>query len=402
MGKQASTPPPPDPAIQVNAEAAANRYNINSPFGTQQWTTGGNQVIGQDSNGAPQYGQQYTQNISLNPSEQRQFDTHNTIAEQLLNRASGQIPQTPNDPFKFNEFNYNKDGTPDFRGGQYSNPNFDLNGATPDAAKAQYTKIAGLLQPEFKKQDDTFEQRLANQGLPIGSAAYNDALRQHENNKNFALSNAALDATTQGGQMAANQYNMNTANAANTFNTNYGNNAGEFQLAQARRDAANARALSQYNTNAQGNIAARQQNYNELAALLGGQQLNPINAGGGGGNAPLDVAGAYAARNAQVAANANAQNQSNNALLSAIGGLGGAAITHSDERLKDDIEQVGELPGGEGIYDFRYKWEPEGTKHTGVMAQEIEQTNPDAVLTDEHGFKMVDYRKVIARAMAAA
>lgn len=393
------TPPTPDPQVQTNAEAAANRYDINSPFGTQTWEQSPRKVIGYDSKGAPQYGSDYTQNISLNPSEQRQYDIKNQISEQLMNRAEGQIPDIPADPFQFNKFNFNQDNTPAFSGGK-----FDYNTATPDAAKAQYNKTVALLDPEFKKQDNAFEQRQNNAGIPVGSDAYNDALRQHENDKNFALSQAAQDATTLGSNMAMQQ-----------FNTNYGNAQGEYQMGQAQRDAGQQRALTAYNTNAQNDIAARQQNYNELASLLGGQQLNPINAGGGGGNAPLDVAGAYNNLNQANIAKYNAQTASSNGLLGGLASLGSSALQgagaaggfgslFSDERLKEDIEPVGELPTGEGIYSYHYKGDDESAPlHTGVLAQEVKKNYPNAVHADPmgSGYLKVDYRKLISQALAA-
>lgn len=52
-------PPQPDPAVQTAQEAAANRYNINSPFGSQTWSQGARGVIGYDSNNQPIYGHNY-------------------------------------------------------------------------------------------------------------------------------------------------------------------------------------------------------------------------------------------------------------------------------------------------------------------------------------------------------
>ena len=62
----------------------------------------------------------------------------------------------------------------------------------------------------------------------------------------------------------------------------------------------------------------------------------------------------------------------------------------SDIRLKADIEPIGER-GGHNWYRFRYVWEDLGTVHEGVMAQEVMQTRPDAVITHPLGFLMVNY-----------
>lgn len=75
-------------------------------------------------------------------------------------------------------------------------------------------------------------------------------------------------------------------------------------------------------------------------------------------------------------------------LVSGIGSALGGLLTLSDERLKEDIEPVGELYDGTNIYRYRYIGDE--TPRIGVMAQEVEKTNPEAV-TDVGGYKAVDY-----------
>lgn len=76
-----------------------------------------------------------------------------------------------------------------------------------------------------------------------------------------------------------------------------------------------------------------------------------------------------------------------------IGGLIGgiASAIPSDQRLKTDIVQVGELENGLPVYEYRYNWEPEGTVRTGVMAQEVELIAPEALGPELNGFKTVRY-----------
>jgi hypothetical protein len=62
----------------------------------------------------------------------------------------------------------------------------------------------------------------------------------------------------------------------------------------------------------------------------------------------------------------------------------------SDIRLKTDIEPAGER-NGHAWYSYRYVWDEPGTVRSGVMAQEVIQTRPDAVITHPLGFLMVDY-----------
>jgi hypothetical protein len=69
----------------------------------------------------------------------------------------------------------------------------------------------------------------------------------------------------------------------------------------------------------------------------------------------------------------------------------------SDIRVKENIERVGTLANGLGLYDFEYK--PEFKDHPqcghgrfrGVMAQEVEKIIPEAVVTMDNGYKAVKY-----------
>ena len=70
----------------------------------------------------------------------------------------------------------------------------------------------------------------------------------------------------------------------------------------------------------------------------------------------------------------------------------------SDMRLKENITHVGVLPNGANWYTW--DWNDKGKAIAGnqptqgVMAQEIQKTNPDAVTTDSDGYLRVDYSKV--------
>jgi hypothetical protein len=64
----------------------------------------------------------------------------------------------------------------------------------------------------------------------------------------------------------------------------------------------------------------------------------------------------------------------------------------SDIRIKHDIEPVGELANGLTLYRFRYKWSD--TVYVGVMAQEVLEVDPGAVITGEDGFFRVNYRRL--------
>ena len=64
----------------------------------------------------------------------------------------------------------------------------------------------------------------------------------------------------------------------------------------------------------------------------------------------------------------------------------------SDARLKDNIRAVGTLPNGITVYRYNYIWEK--TEYLGVMAHEVREILPDAVVQNEDGYLAVDYDQV--------
>lgn len=105
-----------------------------------------------------------------------------------------------------------------------------------------------------------------------------------------------------------------------------------------------------------------------------------------------------------------AESANNNAMWNNIAGLGGQAIGAagsigsaallSDKNIKENIEKV-DTVDGYNIYKFNYKdgYElPQGTR-AGVIAQEVKEINPDAVVDNlqNTGFMGVDYSKLPAK-----
>lgn len=70
-----------------------------------------------------------------------------------------------------------------------------------------------------------------------------------------------------------------------------------------------------------------------------------------------------------------------------LGYVGPYTAAPSDMRLKSNIVKVGTLPIGIGIYEYDIF----DRREVGVMAQEVLQVKPEAVLTHESGYYMVDY-----------
>jgi hypothetical protein len=77
--------------------------------------------------------------------------------------------------------------------------------------------------------------------------------------------------------------------------------------------------------------------------------------------------------------------------LQEILGVGGGPGRFSDERLKSGIRRVGTTDDGLPVYVYRMG---DGPTQMGVMAQEVEEREPDAVSTHSSGYKMVDYDRV--------
>lgn len=103
---------------------------------------------------------------------------------------------------------------------------------------------------------------------------------------------------------------------------------------------------------------------------------------------------------AQQAANA----QSGSGFGSLVGTLGAAYMKGagiSDRRLKKNIQFVDQLENGINVYEFEYvdefKDDPMAGhgRFVGVMADEIEQIIPEAVITRADGYKMVNYNLVL-------
>lgn len=95
----------------------------------------------------------------------------------------------------------------------------------------------------------------------------------------------------------------------------------------------------------------------------------------------------------------NAQMQQQNAMMGGIFSLFGtlAGGLMSDKRVKEGVndnepEKVGELENDLPVYLYRYK--AGGPPQIGVMAQDVEKVNPEAVHTIG-GLRFVDYRKAV-------
>jgi hypothetical protein len=74
------------------------------------------------------------------------------------------------------------------------------------------------------------------------------------------------------------------------------------------------------------------------------------------------------------------------------GGARGGGGRRSDIRLKHDIVLLGHLDNGLGVYRFVYNGETR--PYVGVMAQDVENVRPDAVIRGADGYLRVDYDRL--------
>lgn len=197
------------------------------------------------------------------------------------------------------------------------------------------------LDPMFANRDEDLRTRLSNQGIKAGSQAYD---------REMALM----------GQQENDAYN---------------------QLLLQGRGQASQELLSEDN-----------QRINQISALMSGGQVSQPNFMTGN-----SVNGIQGTDNAAIIGNydnakMNSWQQSQAAMGSAIGGIGGL-FSLSDERAKDEKEKIGETEDGLGIYSFKYK----GSDKTeiGLMAQEVQKKKPGAVKKRPDGLFAVNYAEAL-------
>lgn len=178
------------------------------------------------------------------------------------------------------------------------------------------------------------------------------------------------NAYTTGLQLGANQQQQRFANAANA-NTQLsglfgqGMQAGGF--ANNLQSASNNSALGAADTLHNADWAPLQRYWGLIGnRSWGGQSTGTTEQSGGGG------------------------------IMGKVGqGLGVAAsaasLFSSDRRLKENVVVVGEHELGIPIYEYNYTFEPATSRRRGVMAQDLQEVMPEAVIETDSGYLAVNY-----------
>lgn len=202
-------------------------------------------------------------------------------------------------------------------------------------------------------------------------------------------------------------YGLNAANLAqqnNQFNAGAQNNMAQFNAAQG--DNADARNLqsaglladiaNQYSGNTRADLQTMAQLGDQQRAIESEYTNAPVTQlglmGQFSGMTPYDI---LVGQQMNGTSNSTGTLQGTQVTKSSpslfdmaisAGQLG--ATFFSDPRLKANVEKVGELSDGLGIYDFDYVW---GGRHRGVMADEVADLRPHALGPVIGGFATVNY-----------
>jgi len=191
--------------------------------------------------------------------------------------------------------------------------------------------ILQRLAPTIESGDTSFKQALANQGLAPGTEAYNAAFRNREMSKNDLYNQAALQGINL--DMAARQQGVNELLGVGGFqNQAQLQRAGLYNQALGQ-DYSQAIQRAQFGNQAQQqqlaqDLALRSQPLQELAAIMGGSQIQLPQFSG---YTPVQVGAAPTFNAAQAQyqgqlGQANAQNAANSQMMSGLFGLGAAGL----------------------------------------------------------------------------
>ena len=330
MGKYPDYPDPFKTAqaqMQANQGTAISQQLLNQTNQVGPWGTLTYNQTGTNSYYDPFSKQnvtlpQFTQTTQYSPEQQALYDKYQQFQTGAADLGLNRLQQVSD----LGRFDYNPGEHEQWAGNLYNSLNADSNA----------------------QERESMTQRLANQGLQPGSAAYDDAMRsvydsQHRSRDEFGL----------------NSYQTG-------FNT----------------------ALTEHN-----------QVMNEALALAGqGQVQQPmLNATPTTGVNGVDYAGL-------VDREFQAKMQRAQAQAGGMFGLAGTALSGlfalSDKRTKENIKHIGTLKDGTKIHSYNYKPEFGGLFSIGVMAQDVEKKHPEAVMTGDDGYKRVNYTR-IAEALAA-
>lgn len=181
-------PPPPDlntPGGLIQAQTQANQINEVNPYGSSTYSTGADGRT--------------TRTTSMSPEETAALARMNEMRTRELGTAGAtfsQIERNAQNPF-------NLDGIPQAPG-DYA----DFRRSTEDKV---YDAFRRRTDDQFSRQEQGLQQRLADQGIPVGSERWKAEMTQFSRNRNDANLDAQLTAFDAGSKESQNMFtNQNT------------------------------------------------------------------------------------------------------------------------------------------------------------------------------------------------
>lgn len=233
----------------------------------------------------------------------------------------------------------------------------DGSQARREAIDANYGESSKRLDERFGRGRDAMHTQLLNQGLDPNSQAYRNAMREQSLTENDAYGSAMNNAIMGG-----------TAAGDSLFRNNL-----------ASREQRLAEALGQR--------SQPLQELGQLGSFLG--MMPGFNAAGAAQGA--DYLGALGQEGDWRMKDTQMQNKFWGDLAGGVAGAASSMFKFSDARMKKDIRRLSaEAIPGVPIATWEWKEAP-GTRHIGVIAQDLAKVAPELVARAANGFLMVDY-----------
>ena len=309
---------------------------------------------------------------------------------------------------------------------------YGANDFSADRAKVEES-LYQRMDPQLQRDRGALEARLADQGIKIGSPAYQAAMDQYGRQ----LTDTRLGITQTAGQeqqrmtemeaqraafqnaAQSQQYQQNAslaqfANQAQQGNYTQDAASAQFYNAGVATEAARKQQMIEQQNAArqqwlQEQYAQRNQPINEVTSLMSGSQVqNPNFVNTGKSNIPTtDIAGLINTNFSQQLSNYQQSSQNFNSLMGGLFGMAGG-IMKSDRDAKKNIHRIGTVFAASSeekkklpIYSYSYKDDPDSTRHVGPMAQDVEKVDPGAVHTIR-GTKYIEPSRVMGSILRAA
>jgi len=311
MGKKSSPAPPEpvDPWEVARADAEFNRIDQFTPWGSLTYS-GPNRSIA---------------NLNLTPEMQALTDTRFQTDQAMLDAALGRIGDLNQQPIDLSSFGpiQSDAGLSEFAATGLPQLPGDMGDFRSRIEDAYFQRGRRLLEPQFARQEDALRDRLANQGLPTTSDAFLDQYGQFNVERGNTFANLADQAVMAGGQEASRLLGDTMAQRGMLFGeqltgSNFNNSVR--QAAMQNQNAARVQALQEA-------LGVRGNQFNELASLLGLQQVQAPQMQNFFGPGQVDFMGAQALNAQQQQYAHQAAMQQQQAGLGGLFGLGAAALT---------------------------------------------------------------------------